>query len=165
MPVSINESERSCNCVVCVSVLSLSTIVPLDFETVSTVSYFLFFILLLDNLYMACSRNCLPFPSTWCHPYFWLGLYCWVFFCVVFCWTLFAFLPLFSYPLCCLFSINGFWLILLVSPKLLLCSCINNIFSSHCGHSNGNYLFTFDFLFLLLIFKKNIEHKFICLQQ
>jgi hypothetical protein len=110
-------------------------------------------------------QKLLTIPEHMMSSIFWLGLYCCVFFCVVFCWTLFAFLPLFSYPLCCLFSIYGFWLILLVSPKLLLCSCINNIFSSHCGHSNGNYLFTSDFLFLVLIFKKNIEHKFICLQQ
>ena len=57
MPVPINESERSYICVVCVYILPLSMIVPLDFETVPIVSYFLFFILLLDNLYMACSSN------------------------------------------------------------------------------------------------------------
>jgi hypothetical protein len=41
VPVPINESERSCNSVVCVSILSLSTIVPLDFETVSCLFSFL----------------------------------------------------------------------------------------------------------------------------
>jgi len=45
VPVPSQESERSCICVLGVSILPLSTILLLDFRTVPTVLYFLLFIL------------------------------------------------------------------------------------------------------------------------
>jgi len=46
VPVPSQESERSCICVLGVSILPLSTILVLYFETVPTVWYFIFHFIL-----------------------------------------------------------------------------------------------------------------------
>ena len=48
MPVSSPKSERSCICVLELSILPLSTFLIFDFGSVPTVWYFLFFFILLQ---------------------------------------------------------------------------------------------------------------------
>jgi hypothetical protein len=49
MPVSSQDSERSCICVLVVPMMPLSTIILIDFGIVPTVWYFMFFILFLHR--------------------------------------------------------------------------------------------------------------------